>query len=271
MVMMMVPMVVAAAIVIMVMMMVPMVVAAAIVIIVVMVVMVVVLLLQPGQLPGQGGLPLHSVQQLCPGKLPPGGRNNGCLVIVLPQHGHGGIQLSLGDGIGTGENDGRGSLHLVVIELTEVFHIHLDLTGIHHSHGMAKSNVLVHNLLHRADHIGQLAHTGGLNEDPVGMVRVNHLDQSLSEVAHQRAADAAGVHLGDVDARVLQESAVNADLTEFVLNEYQLLPLIALLNHFFDQGRFSGAQEPGVNIDFCHGIHLLYKISTRYYTTKTRL
>ena len=33
----------------------------------------------------------------------------------------------------------------------------------------------------------------------------------------------------------------------------------------------SGAQEPGVNIDFCHGIHLLYKISTRYYTTKTRL
>ena len=52
------------------------------------------------------------------------------------------------------------------------------------------------------------------------MVLLNNLSQRLAEVTHQTAADAAGVHFGNVDARILQETAVNADLTELVLDQH---------------------------------------------------
>ena len=176
---------------------------------------------------------------------------------MLPEHFHGGIQLELIDGIGAGQDDGGGGFDLVVVELTEVLHIHLHLACVHHGHGVAQGHFVARNLVHGTDDIGQLAHAGGLNNDAVGMVLGNHLFQSLAEVAHQGAADAAGVHLGDVDAGILQEAAVNADLAELILDEHQLLPLVALGNQLLDQGGFTGSQEAGVNIYFGHKKHLL--------------
>ena len=228
--------------------------AAAMVVILIVVVMMVMLMLvhQLGKLVCQRGLALHGGGKLLAGELAPGSRHVGGLVVMLPQQSNRGIQLGLGDGVGTGQNNGGGGLNLVVVELAEVLHIHLDLAGIHHGHGVAQRDLVVHDLLHRADDVGQLAHAGGLDENAVGVIFGDDLGQSLAEVAHQRAADAAGVHLGDADARVLQKAAVNADFAELILDQYDFLALVALLDHFLNQSGLAGAEKAGVNINFCH-------------------
>ena len=91
------------------------------------------------------------------------------------------------------------------------------------------------------------------------MVLIDDLRQRPSEIANQRTADAAGIHLGNVDARILQEAAVNADLAEFILNQNDLLALVGFPDHLLDQSGFAGAQETGINVNFCHCLHLLYK------------
>ena len=171
---------------------------------------------------------------------------------MLPEHGHCSVQLGLGNGIGTGQNNGGSGLHLVVVELTKVLHIHLDLACIGNRHGVAQGDLIVGHFVHCADDIGQLAHTGGLNENPVGVVLLDDLLQSLAEVTHQRAADAAGVHLGNVDARILEEAAINADFTELVFNQHQLLSLVTFGNQLFNQRSLASAQKSGKNINFCH-------------------
>ena len=179
---------------------------------------------------------------------------------MLPQHGNGRVQLALGDGIGTGQDDGGGGFDLVVVELAEVLHIHLDLARVGHGHGVAQRDLVIRHLAHGGNDVGQLAHAGRLDQNTVGMVLGNDLLQRLAKIAHQRAADAAGVHLGDVDAGILQKAAVNADLAELVLDQHQLLPLVTFGDHLFDQGRLARAEEAGENINFCHKKHLLYKI-----------
>ena len=200
----------------------------------------------------QAGFALHGLEQLLAGQILPRRGDNGCHAVVLPEHGHCGVQLGLGNGIGTRQNNGGSGLHLVVVELTEVLHIHLDLACIGNRHGVAQGDLIVGHFVHCADDIGQLAHTGGLNENPVGVVLLDNLFQSLAEVAHQRAADAAGVHLGNVDARILKETAVNADFAELIFNQHQLLSLVTFGNQLFNQRSLAGAQKSGKNINFCH-------------------
>ena len=87
-----------------------------------------------------------------------------------------------------------------------------------------------------------------------GGVVLQHLFQGGAEVAHQGAADAAGVHLGDLHSGVLQEAAVNADLAELVLDEHVLLALEGLAEELLDEGGLAGSQETGDNVDLRHGI-----------------
>ena len=227
------------------------VVSAAAVLFVVMVMMV-VLLLHLGQLCCQGCLALHGLHYLGSGQGVPGGGDNGGLGIQLPEQLHRLIQLVLGDGVRPGQNDGRSGLHLVIIELTEVLAVGFYLAGVHHRHGIAQGHILAGYLVHRTDDIGKLAYAGGLNHNPVGVVVRNHLGQGLAEVAHQTAADAAGVHLPDVDACILQKAAVNADFAKLVFNQHQLLALVSLLQQLLNEGGFACAQETTVNINFCH-------------------
>ena len=228
--------------------------AAVLILVMVMMVMMLVLVHQLGKLVGQGGLTLHGGGELLAGELRPGGGDDDGLVIVLPKHGNGGVQLGLGNGIRPGQDDGGGGLHLVVVELTEVLHIDLDLARVYHGYGVAQGHFLIHDLLHRADDIGQLAHAGGLDENPVGVVLLDNIGQRLAEIAHQGAADAAGVHLGDLNARILQKAAVNADFAEFVLDQHDFLTLVGLGNQFLDEGSLAGSQEAGVNVNFRHNI-----------------
>jgi hypothetical protein len=218
----------------------------------VLIMVVMVLMLQLCQLGSERCLTCHSGQDLLTSQFTPGGGNNRSLCIVLTEHSNSSVQLSLGNAVGTGHDDGGGRFHLIVIELTEVLHIDLDLTGIHNRHSIAQLHISTGDLLHSCHHIRQLAHTGGLDNNTVGRILGNDLLQRLAKIAHQTAADTAGVHLGDVDACILQEAAVNADLAKFILDQHQLLTCIGLLDHLLDQRGLTGTQKAGININFCH-------------------
>lgn len=95
----------------------------------------------------------------------------------------------------------------------------------------------------------------------VWVVLLHHLLQGGAEITHQRAADAAGVQLIDLDAGLLQEAAVDADLTELVLDQNDLLAGKGLLDEFFDQSGLAGAQEAGKNINFGHSLNASFFVS----------
>ena len=115
-----------------------------------------------------------------------------------------------------------------------------------------EDNLLCHHVLNGIHNVGQFSDTGGLDDDAVRPELIQDLTQGCFKITHQRAADTAGVHLVDLDTGILQESAVNPDLPEFIFNQYDLLPLQGFFNQFFDQCCFSGAKKAGDNIYFCH-------------------
>ena len=132
--------------------------------------------------------------------------------------------------------------HLVVEELAEVLHIDLGLGGVDYGDKAVEleSGGLLLHPLHGGDDVGQLAHAGGLDDDAVGGVVGQYLLQGGAEVAHQGAADAAGVHLGDLHAGVLEKAAVDADLAELVLDEHDLLTVEGLVQQLFDESGLAG-------------------------------
>ena len=225
---------------------------AATLIVVMMMVLVLLLLGQLLQSSRQGIPAFHGRQQLLAVQFVPRGRHNGGGGVLLPQQGHTGIQLFLAHPGRTAQNNGAGVLHLVIEELTEVSHIHLGLGGIHHGGKTVQHHIVHLQVLHRPDDIAEFAHTRGFNEDTVGVIGIHHLLQRLAEITHQAAADAAAVHLGNVDARLLQKAAVNADLAELIFNEDELLAGIGLSDQLLDEGRFASAQKAGENINFSH-------------------
>ena len=150
-------------------------------------------------------------------------------------------------------------LHLVVEELAEVLHIDLGLGGVHHGDKAVEVQIgcLGLDALHGGNDVGQLAHAGGLDDDAVRGVVGQNLLEGRAEVAHQRAADAAGVHLGDLHPGVLQKAAVNADLAKLVFDEHDLLAAEHLVQQLLDESGLAGAQKAGDNVDFCHGEFVL--------------
>ena len=207
---------------------------------------------QAGQLFLQGVLVLHGLQDLLAVQFLPRSGDDGSVGVVFPQQLYRVHELFFAHAAGAAEDDGGCVLDLVVVELAKVLHINLALGGIGHGDESVELDVVVLHLLNRTDDVGQLAHAGGLNDDAVGLELEQDLLQGLAEVAYQAAADAAGVHLGDLYAGVLQKAAVDADLTELILNEDQFFAFICFLNELLDQGRLTGAQKAGKNINFCH-------------------
>ena len=165
--------------------------------------------------------------------------------------------LRIGD-IGSGEHHGSRIGNLVVEEFAEIAGVHLRLLRIHDGHSCVKLHVHIGgNRLHGTDNVGKLAYAAGLDDDAVRMIGIHHLFQRGLKITHQRAADAALVHLADLNAGLLQESAVDADLTEFILNQYYLLFPQRLIQKLLDKCGLARAQEAGNNIYLGHGICLL--------------
>ena len=231
------------------------------------VLMMMVLMFQRFQILLHGGSALHSLQKLFSRQFSPGSGYQCSGLVMLPQQFHSPIQLRLGDGIGTGQNNGRCGFDLIVVELTEVLHIDLHLTGIGHGYLIANTDFFTGDLFYRCHHIGQLAYTGGFNDHSIRMVLRDYFLQSLAKIAHQRAANTSGVHFCNVDTCFLQETAINADLTEFIFDEHQLLTAVSFLDHFFDQCGFACTQKTGINIDNCHSRSPSVNNILRYYTT----
>ena len=200
----------------------------------------------------QGVLPLHGGKDHLAGELAPGGGDDDGVGVVLPEKGQHFRQLRLRHVLGPAQDDGAGALHLVVEELAEVLHVDLGLLGVHHGGEGIELYIVGVDALHGADHVGELAHARGLDQDPVRGVLRQNLLQGPAEVAHQRAADAAGVHLVHLDARVLHERAVDADLAELVLDQHQLFALVRFLDQLLDEGGFPRAQKPGEDVYLSH-------------------
>ena len=240
-----------------------MIVAAALLVVIVVVMMVMMMMLgflrQAGHFCLQGIGALHGLQELGARQIVPGGGDDDGGGVMLAEERDGGLDLGGGGSVGVGQDDATGVLHLVVEEFTEVLHVHLALACVHHGGEAAKDGAFGGGTLYGADHVGELAHARGLDEDTVGRVLGQHLRQSLTEVANQGAADAARVHLVDLDACLGQKAAVDADLAELVLNEDELLACVGLSDELLDEGGLTGAQKAGENVDLGHDDSLLYE------------
>ena len=171
--------------------------------------------------------------------------------IEPAQHSGSSLYPGLRYGIGTAHDDEVGVLHLIVEELAEIAHIHAALAGVDDGHLRAYVRAL--NAFNGPGHVGQLAYARRLDEYAVRRIVVHNFFERLGEVAHQRAADTAGVHLGDLHSGVLQEASVNGDLAELVFDKDELPVPVAFINKLTDQRGLSGAEKAGENVYSCHG------------------
>ena len=254
--------------------------AAAGVIVIVMVMMMVLMLvlgslgLQVRKLGRERVAALHRLEDLLAVELRPRRGHDGRGRVFLTQQRNGSVELFGADALGAREDDGARVLDLVVEELAEVFHVHPALVGIDHGRKAVEHQLIGLHALHRADDVAELADARGLDEDAVGVKLREHLLQRVGKVTHEAAADAAGVHLVDLHAGVLEEAAVDGDLTELVFDQHDLFARVGLGDQLFDQRGLAGTEKAGENINFCHKRKHFLSGSTRsrnfvhYYSTK---
>ena len=231
-----------------------------IVVVMVMMVVLVLILVGMGHVGGAGlgqqlgdevALAVHDGDDLCAGQDGPVGGDDGGGGVLLGQQGDGGSDLLLTGVAGAAQDDAGRMADLVVIELTEVLHIHLDLVHVGDGNKAVQDDgQILGDALDGAGHVGQLADARRLNEDAVRVVGLDDLLQCLAEITDQAAADAAGVQLIDLNAGLAHEAAVDADLAEFVFDQDDLLTGEGLLDELFDKGGLAGAEEAGENVDF---------------------
>ena len=145
-----------------------------------------------------------------------------------------------------------GVLDLVREELAEVLHVHPVSLGVHHSGEAVELDLFIIEVLDRDDDVRELAYAGRLDEYPVRIVFFDHLIEGLSEVSHEGAAYAARYHLVDLNAGLSQESRVHADLAEFVLDQNDVLRVVAFGDEFSDECRLACSEKSGEDIHFCH-------------------
>ena len=187
------------------------------------------LMLHAGQLVFQRVGVLHGGGQVLAVQGRPGGCDDGGRFVVLAQHGDAGLQLLLRNMIGVAEHDATGVLDLIVKELAEVLHIQLAFVGVDHGSERLQHDLLGQNALHGTDDVGQLADTRGLNENAIGGEVGQDLRERLGKITDQGTANAALIHFSDLHAALLEKARVNADLAEFVFDEYDALARIGFL------------------------------------------
>ena len=152
-------------------------------------------------------------------------------------------------------------MHLIVEKFAEVADIHAAAAGV--DDGDLCADLAAGHARDGLGNIGELTYAARLDEDAVGVILLDDLLQRGGEVADEGAADAAGVHLGDLDARVAQEAAVNGDLAELVLDEDELFVLIALRDELADERGLACSEEAGENVYFSQGYYLLSNIQVQ--------
>ena len=205
--------------------------AAALVVVIVLMVMTVMVMLLQKRTKGvlQRVALLHGTENILTVQRVPGRRDKGCLGVVLTKLCHRRHKLLLVHALRMRQNNRRGTAHLVVKELAEVLHIHFALFRINDGGEAVELGICVLHGRGGANNVGQLADARGLDDDAVGVVFVDDRGQRLGEITDEGAADAARIHLGDLNTCLLQKSAVDTDLAELVFDENDLLACVGLV------------------------------------------
>ena len=151
------------------------------------------------------------------------------------------VELLLLD-VGSSRQDDRTCvLDLILVELGEVLKIYLALACV--DNGYRTADLRVVDLLNCCDYIGELAYARRLDNDTVGVESVDNVLKCSAEVSYERAADTAGIHLRNLDACLLQEASVDTDLSELILDQYDLLLVVAVGDKLLYERCLSGSQE----------------------------
>ena len=194
---------------------------------------------------------LQNLKKLFTGERRQRRRDDGCLLIDLANQSNRLIDFLLIGDVRAREHNGLCVLHLVVEELAEVLHVELRLLHIDEGdRRVARDFKLLLDIRNRAQHIRELADTGGLDNHAIRCILAQNFLQRGRKITDQRAADATGVHLPHFDAGVLQKAAVNADFTELVFNQHDLLSGESLREQFFNKCGLSRTEKAGNNIYF---------------------
>ena len=230
--------------------------AVAVVIVIVVIVIVVMVMVmrflhqgfRPVTAGGSGGIDLFSGEGI------PGGGDQAELRLDLPQDMDGGLQLLLAQPLGAAQHHKVCGGDLIRIEFPEILGVHPAAQGVRHGDAGAGPHIRPLQAGYGGGYVAELSHAGGLDEHPVRVESVQGQIQGAGKIPHQAAADAAGVHLRDLQirslaARLPEEGAVYADLAEFILDQHQLLAPEGLRNELFDERGLARPQEAGENID----------------------
>ena len=199
-------------------------------------------------------LALHRGQKLCAGQCIPVGGDDGSLRIMLAEHCNNGGNLLVRALCGVAEDNTTCISNLIVKEFAEVLHIHFALVDVNNGGEAVQYRALGFCTFYGANNVRKFADTRRLDQNTVGCKFLQYARERLSEVTDERAADAARVHFGDLNACVLHKAAVNADLTEFIFDQNELFARISFFDEFLEQGGFSCTEKARENIDFCHGL-----------------
>ena len=182
----------------------------------------------------------------------PGGSYDNRTLVILSDNVQRLLQLMLLCRLRMRENYAGCVLDLISEEFAEVLHIHLAFIRINNGGEAIKLRILTANGRSCLDNVGELSNARGLDNNSVGMVFLKHFAQRLREISNERAADAAGVHLCDLNTCISKETAVNADLAEFIFDKHEFLARVSLFNELFYKSSFSCSEKAGENINLCH-------------------
>ncbi len=141
------------------------------------------------------------------------------------------------------EDDAGCVCDLIVIELAKVLHIHLTLIYVGNGGKAVKRSTVILCSLCRADNVGKLANARGLDNNSIGAILIDNLYKRLGKIANQRATDTTGVHLGNLNACIGKEAAIDTDLAKLVLNENHLFACIGLFNKLLYERGLTCSEE----------------------------
>ncbi len=184
---------------------------------------------------------LHCGENLFSVKLVPGRGDCRCTCIASAHESDSGFEPVRVAYVGVAENYTARGLYLIVKELAEVFHIHFAFLSVDYRGICVYSAIVQVRAFDRADNVGKLADARRFYKDTVGAVFRINLFQSFRKVADERTADTARIEFVYLNARVLQKSAVDAYLSEFVFYQYEFFACISFLYKFFDKRGFACA------------------------------
>ncbi len=198
----------------------------------------------------QHHFPIQLIQRCC---------NDRRLLVMLTNQGNRLINFLLRCLVCTCQNDGSRILNLVDKELTEILKINSCLCRIHHRHGASQLHVrnLCRRLFDGTHHIIKLADAGRLDQDALWLIVLHHLLQRGIEIPYQRAANAARIHLTNLNTSFLQKAAVDADFTELIFNQNNLCACQCIRNQLTDECCLAGTKKPGNNIHLRHRLSSL--------------